>query len=305
MSNLGLYLASVLIWGSTWLVINFQLGVVATEVSVVYRFALAAVILFLWASLKGLKMRFDFKAHLRFISLGLFLFSFNYVLAYSAQAYIPSALNAIVFSSIMWMNVLNSRLFFGTPIQGRDYLAAIIGLAGLLIIFWPNMSAISLNDKTLIGMVLAFSGAASASFGNMVSSQSQRERLPILQSNAWGMFYGTILTAAMAVFLGRPFNFEYSFEYMGSMVYLVIFGSILGFGCYLQLLGRIGPGKAGYINVMFPVVAVLLSVIFEDLSLSLNIVLGFVLVILGNLMVMGLRRTLNLLFGSRAASDGK
>jgi drug/metabolite transporter (DMT)-like permease len=128
----------VLIWGSTWLVVNFQLGVVAPEVSIVYRYASATLILFSWAALRGLKLRFDLPTHLRFASLGVFLFSFNYVVTYAAQLYIPSALNAVVFSTMMWINVLNTRLFFGTRIEPRVYVGAVLGMLGLVVSSGPG-----------------------------------------------------------------------------------------------------------------------------------------------------------------------
>ncbi|HMB59186.1 MAG TPA: EamA family transporter, partial [Xanthomonadales bacterium] len=116
MNNLFLYVVTVLIWGSTWLVINYQLGTVAPEVSVVYRYAIAATLLFGWALMRGMKLQFRFFDHVRFLMLGVFLFSFNYIAAYMAQEYISSALNAVVFSTMMWMNIINTRLFFGTQI---------------------------------------------------------------------------------------------------------------------------------------------------------------------------------------------
>jgi len=300
MNNLSLYLATVLIWGSTWLVINYQLGVVAPEVSIAYRFAIAALTLFAWSAIRGLNLGFGFFAHRRFLMMGMFLFSLNYIATYSAQQYIPSALNAVVFTTIMWMNVLNTRLFFGTRVEPRVYVGAALGMLGLVTLFWPSIGTINLSDRTLLGAGISLSGAALASLGNMVSHQAQREGLPIVQSNAWGMLYGTLFTTAVAVLRGLPFNFEFTPLYMGSLLYLTVFGSIFGFGCYLKLLGRIGPHKAGYANVMFPVVAVLLSVLFEGLEVDLELVLGIALVLAGNLSILGARRIIKWLVQAMA-----
>jgi len=288
-SNLWLYAAAVLIWGSTWLLINFQLGTVAPEVSVVYRYAIATVLLMAFALIRGLRLSFGLRYHLVFVLLGLFLFSFNYIATYSAQMYIPSALNAVAFSTMVWMNILNSRLFFGTRIEPKVWLGASLGMAGVVVLFWPQVSTVSLSDKTLIGASLCLSGALLASFGNMVSHRAQGRGLPVLQANAWGMFYGTLITAAVAWRKGLPFNFEYTFSYVSSLLYLAIFGSIVAFGCYLKLVGRIGPAKAGYAVVMFPVVAFVLSVLFENLPIEAHIVIGVALVLLGNLVILGFR----------------
>lgn len=298
MTDVLLYLGTVLIWGSTWLVINYQLGVVAPEVSIVYRYAIASALLFAWCLLRGVRLRYGGGAHLRFMLLGLLMFSLNYVVTYSAQAYIPSALNALVFSSMMWMNVLNTRLFFGTRIEGRVWWGAALGMAGLLVLFWPRIAAVSLSDRTLLGASLSLSGAVMASFGNMVSHRAQREGLPILPSNAWGMFYGMLLTGLIAWHRDLPFNFEYSASYVVSLLYLAVFGSIIAFGCYLKLLGRIGPHRAGYTMVMFPVVAVTLSVLFEGLAIDWHVGAGIVLVLGGNLAILGARRMLRALAGA-------
>ena len=292
MSDSRLYVVTILIWGSTWLVINFQLGVVAPEVSIVYRYAMASLILFAWSAIRGLRLLFGYGAHLRFISLGLLMFSLNYLAAYSAQKYIPSALNAVVFSTMMWMNVINSRLFFGTRIEPRVYVGAALGVFGVVVLFWPSISKVSLTDKTLLGACISLSGALMASLGNMVSHQAQREHLPIVQSNAWGMFYGMLFTAVVALWRNVPFNFEFTSRYIGSLLYLVIFGSIIAFGSYLKLVGRIGPHKAGYATVMFPLVAVLLSVLFEGLEVEWHLLLGMIMVLAGNLAILGFRRTL-------------
>jgi len=292
-NNFYLYLTTVLIWGSTWIFINFQLGVVEPEVSIVYRHAIASLILFGWAFVRGLRLRFGIHAHGRFMLLGLFLFSFNYIVTYSAQQYIPSALNAVVCTTIMWMNVLNARLFFKIRIESRVYMGAGLGILGVSVMFWPSISAIDLSDRTLFGAGLSLCGAVLTSWGNMVSHQAQSEQLPIVQSTAWSLLYGMVITAAVAIARGIPFNFEMTFEYVGSLLYLAVFGTILAFGSYLKLLGRIGPHKAAYASVTFPVIAVLLSVLFEGLAIEWHLVLGITLVLAGNLAVLGLRRTLS------------
>lgn len=289
-SDFILYVATVLVWGSTWLVINFQLGEVAPEVSVVYRYAIAAALLFAWCLARGSRLRFGPMAHLRFMLLGMFLFGLNYIATYTAQEYIASALNAVVFSSMMWLNVINTRIFFGSRIEPRMWLGAVIGMTGLGVLFWPGIAEVSLSDRTLLGASLSLGGAFIASLGNMVSHRAQREGLPIVPSNAWGMFYGAVFTALIAWRRDLSFNFEYTAEYVVSLLYLAIFGSIVGFGCYLKLLGRIGPARAGYAMVMFPVVAVVLSVWFEGLAIEWHVVTGVALVLGGNLAILGARR---------------
>jgi drug/metabolite transporter (DMT)-like permease len=286
MSNAVLYAITVLVWGSTWLAIEFQLGVVQPEVSIFYRYALASAVLFLWCKYRKLKLVFEVKYHLWFALLGLFLFCLNYILTYRAQIHITSALAAIIFSSMLWMNIGLARVLFGIRSSGRVILGTLLGIAGIVIIFAPEVEAMTLTDGMFFGMLLALGGALSASSGNMVSQAAQKRALPVVQSNAWGMFYGALITGSVAFLSGHEFNFDATFTYIASLAYLAIFGSVIAFGAYLTLLGRIGAHKAGYATVMFPVVALLLSAAFEGLRLDASILGGTTLVLLGNLLVL-------------------
>lgn len=286
MSNALLYLITVLVWGSTWLAIEFQLGVVEPEVSIVYRYAGASLLLFGWSRIRGLRLAFSWRDHGWFLLLGLLLFGVNYVLAYRAQIYISSALTAIAFSTLLWMNIINARIFFGVRAGRRVLFGALLGMAGIFTLFAPQIGEMTFSDTVFYGSFLAVMGALVASFGNMVSQGAQRARLPIIQSNAWGMFYGALITAAIAISKGHEFIFDWSAGYLGSLLYLTVFGSIVAFGAYLTLLGRIGAHKAGYALVMFPVVALILSTIFEGLEIDATIVVGTLLVLAGNLFVL-------------------
>ena len=289
MSNLALYLITVLIWGSTWLAIEFQLGIVAPEVSIVYRYVGASLLLFAWSTYKGLKLRFGLRDHGWFLLLGLFLFGLNYVFAYRAQLYITSAMTAIVFSTIVWMNILNARLMFGVRAGRRTMIGSLLGVVGIVTLFAPQVSDLSFTDTVLFGSVLAFLGALAASFGNMASQGAQKRGLPIVQSNAWGMFYGASLSAIASLVAGHTFIFDSSAGYVISLAYLAVFGSVIAFGAYLTLLGRIGAHKAGYAMVMFPVVALVLSILFEGLQPTPSIIVGTLLVLTGNVFVLETR----------------
>jgi drug/metabolite transporter (DMT)-like permease len=282
MNNLILYSLTVLIWGSTWFAIEFQLGIVAPEVSLVYRYGLAAMLLFAWCRFRGLPLQFELRDHAWFVLLGLLLFGINYVFAYHAQIYITSALTAIAFSSIVWMNIINARLFFGARVSPRVLIGAMLGVGGILVLFEPRLGDTTFDGGVIFGLFLAVLAALVASFGNIASQAAQKTGLPVLQSNAWGMCYGAVLTAGYAGLQGHAFVFESSPEYVLSLAYLTVFGSIVAFGAYLTLLGRIGADRAGYAMVMFPVVALVLSMLFEDLTLDRTIIAGTALVITGN-----------------------
>lgn len=286
MQNALLYAITVLIWGSTWLAIKFQLGVVAPEWSVAYRFFLASFLLFLYCILRGLPLRFNTRQQGFMILQGLLLFSLNYVLVYFAEGYVTSGLVAVIFSSIIILNVFFGALFLKSPVRALVLLGALVGMAGLALIFWPELSGFDFSSGRALGLALALISSVSASLGNIVSARNQRHKLPVIQSNAYGMAYGAAFTSLIAIGRGVAPSFDSSFSYLASLLYLALFGSVIAFGAYLTLLGRIGADRAAYITLLFPVIALLLSARFENLSLSVSQFLGILLVLAGNVIVL-------------------
>src|SRR3990170_3497085 len=290
MQNTFLYLVTVFIWGSTWLAITYQLGVVPPEWSVAYRFFLAAALLFIYSKLRGLQLRFTLREQFLIALQGLLLFSANYILVYYSELHITSGMVSVLFSSIIVFNVFFGALLLRSPVRGRVLLGSLVGISGLALIFWPEMQGVDLQGTRLLGLGLALLSALSASLGNIVSARNQRNHLPVIQTNAYGMLYGAGFTALIALVRGTPLGFEVSVGYIGSLVYLALFGSVIAFGAYLTLLGRIGADRAAYVTVLFPVVALLLSALFENLQLDLMQFSGFSLVILGNGLVVNWRQ---------------
>jgi drug/metabolite transporter (DMT)-like permease len=289
MNNLGLYLASVLIWGSTWLAITFQLGKVPPEVSVAYRFLLASALLFAWCRIRRLRLAFTLREHGWMALQGLLLFGANYVCVYLAEAQISSGLVALVFSLIVFMNIASTRLFFGTPVRPATLLGALMGVGGVALVFLPELTHGASRGHPLLGLSVAAGSTVLASLGNVAAARNQRHGLPVIQMNAYGMLYGALLVAAYAAAVGRPFVFDGSVHYLLSLVYLALFGSVLAFGAYLTLIGRIGADRAGYAGASIPIVAVVLSTLFEGLQWHLFTFLGIALCLAGNVLVLRMR----------------
>lgn len=290
LQNAFLYALTSLIWGSTWLAITFQLGTVDPEISVVYRFALASGILLAYSLIRRLPMRFTLREH-GFIALqGLTLFSVNYVLIYVAELHLASGYAAIVFSLIIVLNVFFGAVFLRDPIRPRVLFGGAIGIVGLIMVFLPTLGGLSLSGGQSLGLALALAGTIFASLGNIVSARNQRHKIPVVQANAYGMGYGALITLAFALFRGSEFNFDASSGYVLSLLYLTIFGTVIAFGGYLTILGRIGPDRAGYIAVIFPIIALLLSTLFEGLKWELITLMGVGLVIVGNVVALARSR---------------
>lgn len=282
----SLYLSSVLIWGSTWFAIKFQLGVVAAEVSLVYRFALASSILLLYCLLTRRRLRYSAAQH-GFIALqGLFLFSSNYLIFYWATGLLTSGIVALMFSTVILLNIVNGALFLKSPVSARVILGAALGIGGIAAIFWSEVSAVEGNADAWRGLWMCLIATYLASLGNILSARNQRQGIPVLQTNAWGMAYGSLIMLLYALASGVRFNYDPAWPYTLSLLYLAVFGSILAFGAYLTLVGRIGADKAAYAAVLFPVIALGLSTLFEDYQWTTRAVLGFALVLLGNYIVL-------------------
>ena len=290
MKNITLYIITVIVWGSTWLAIKYQLGSVDPMVSVVYRFGLAAALLMFFCYVKGLNLKFALKDHLFMALLGFLLFSVNYWLVYVAELYLTSGLVAVLFSSIVFMNIANGSIFLGTAVEKKMVAGAVLGIIGIIMIFMPEIKAFDLSDKGVFGISIGFVSVLLASFGNITSARNTKNNIPVIQANAYGMIYGTILMAVIAIFLGKEFSFVNSIPYVGSLFYLSIFGSIIAFGSYLTLIGSLGAGKASYAIMLVPVVALILSSFFEGYSWNFSAVLGMILVVGGNFLALSKRR---------------
>ncbi len=281
----SLYFSAVFIWGSTFFAIKFQLGEVAPELSVAYRFAIASLILFGWSLFKGLPMHFNRKQHLWMAFQGLFLFCLNYLVIYWATSSLTSGLIAVIFSTIVLMNIVNSIIFLRKSASMLMIVGALMGLAGIGLIFAPEFTNFTASKNSITGIGLSLLGTFIASLGNIISAHNQKQKMPVIQTNAYGMAYGAIILLVAALFQGEPLNFDLSLAYSLSLLYLALFGSVLAFGSYLTLLGRIGPEKAAYTMVLFPLVALGISTIFENYQWTLSSILGVSLVLLGNIII--------------------
>ena len=288
-----LYGVTVLIWGTTWLGIKFQLGSVDPMVSVLYRFIAAAMIMMVYCKLARLKMRFRLKDHVFMALQGIFLFSINYWVIYLASVHLTSGLVAVIFSSIVFMNIINGAVLMGSSIRFNVVVGGVIGIAGITIVFWPDISSFSLSDKAAIGIMLTAGGTFMASLGNIISARHQKYELPVIQTNAYGMTYGALIMGIIVIAGCKTFNFDMSFRYVGSLFYLVVFGTVVAFGCYLKLIGKIGADRAAYASMLFPIVALAISTVYEGYQWSAYNIIGMVFVLIGNGLVINKKALAN------------
>ncbi|EFE94789.1 DMT family transporter [Serratia odorifera] len=284
--NALLYLAVVLIWGTTWIAITLQQeGSVAIALSISYRFLLAA--LTMWAALLLLRRlrSISVRDHLFCLLQGCCVFGFNFYCFYQAAGYISSGLASVIFSMAVLFNALNSMIFFRQRPSATLLPAALLGLTGIIALFWHDLAANQMAPELLKGIGLSALGTYGFSLGNMISSRHQRRGLDILSTNTYAMTYGALLMGAVAVAQGSSLQISWDIRYLASLFYLAIFGSVIAFAAYFSLLGRIGSGAAAYSTLLFPLVALTISTLYEGYQWRPNAVFGLCLILLGNLVM--------------------
>jgi len=286
MGNLSLYAATVLIWGSSWYVIKLQLTHVPAEVSIFYRFAIAAIILQVWCRIKKKPMGYSLRAHLLFAQMGFFLFFLNFLMIYYASYTITTGLVSVIFTMLLIFNMVSGRIFLGDLISLPMLVGAAIGISGIILVFMPEIENFSFGDDVLTSIALAIGGTFSASCGMVTSAAIQRRNLPVVRSNAWGAVYGALCMLVYILIRDISFEFDPSLRYISSLGFLAIFATVLGFGCFLTLIGRIGAGKAAYATVMFPIIALVISTLLEGYEWSVVSILGVCLALGGNVLIL-------------------
>jgi len=285
MINFVLYTTATLIWGSTWLGIKLQLTQVPPILSVGYRFCLASSILLVYCLITNKKLAFSRRDHIFMAVQGFSLFGLGYIMSYLATSYLTSGLVAVIFSTILMWNILNLKLFMRQPVAWRAFAGGVLGLAGICVVFWHDLSAFTAT-RGLIGLIIALLGAYLASIGNVVGARNAKIGIPVTQANVYGMAYGAALCIAIHFGIGGKLTMDWSLGYLGPMLYLTVFGSVVAFGCYMMLIGRIGADYAAYVMLLMPLVALILSTFFEAYQWSASAVFGVIVVLFGNLIIL-------------------
>ncbi|QDC01958.1 DMT family transporter [Mesorhizobium sp. 8] len=281
----GLYALTVIAWSLSWFAIRLQVGTVPNEVNLVWRFGIATALMFVWVVASGRRIRFPLREHVRFAGLGVLMFSTNFLLFYYAAGYLVSGLLSVVFSLASVVNILLAAVVLHETPSPRVLAGGLIGFFGIALMFSPEIAAHGLSGATVIGLALCVAGTLCFCLGNQISAAGLRRGVPLIPMTAWGMVYGTLFSALLALFLGRPFIVEPTVSYLGSLLFLAVISTVIAFSAYLTLLSRIGPARAGYATVLFPIFALLVSTVMEGYQWTAYAFAGLVFVAAGNVLV--------------------
>jgi drug/metabolite transporter (DMT)-like permease len=287
MPNSILFIIASLIWGSTFWAITQQLGDVPPAVSVVYRFGLAASILFVWCKLRGDKLRLPWRLQGWLMLQGFASFALSYICTYHSEQYLVSGLVAVLFALMVIWSPIAERLIYGTPLTWRIWAAASLAIGGVVLLFLPTLqnnlrTSSSLHSSHFfLGLCLAFVATVASTLGNLVVKQIRKQSNNISLTMAWAMAWGTLWVSLWVTLNQQAWVVPKSSHYWLAMLYLSLFGSVIAFACYFVLIHRIGPQKAVYVTVITPIISVLFSIRLENYQPGMIEYSGMVLCLSG------------------------
>ncbi|RBP09132.1 EamA-like transporter family protein [Roseiarcus fermentans] len=284
MQNAALFLATVLVWGATWIAIAMQVGPVPVLVSIFYRFVIAALVVIAALAVTGRLSVPERRHHPWLLAQAVCLFCMNFVCFYNAAGLITSGLISVIFSLATVYNAINGRIFFGDRFTGRALVAAVLGAGGLALLFGRDLF-VTLDARALMGVGLAALGTLFFSLGNMVSRRNSKAGLSPATANAWGMTYGAALLLMLILVTRTPIVAPPDARYVWALLFLGIFGSAFAFTAYLLLVARVGSARAAYATVLFPIVALSISTVFEGYRWTWPGALGLALCLFGNVVM--------------------
>ena len=258
----------------------------APEASVFYRFLLAAAMLFAYCQVRGLRLRFSGRDHAWLVALGLAMFSVSYIFVYYAEQYVVSGLVAVGYSASPLLGMIGLWICFGTPMTARMTAGSLLGILGITVVFWPEFDKLGAGGNVALGATYTALSVVISTVGSLIAHRNHDAGIGVWQSMAWGMLYGSLASLGIGLATGQPFGFDASAGYVISLLYLAVFGSIAAFACYLTLLGRIGAARSGYIGVMVPIVALVISFFFEGFQWHLLTLAGIAISVAGNVLVL-------------------
>ena len=257
-------------------------------ISVFIRFIIAGLIILIFVALTKRNLIFSIKDHLYFFVLGIFLYSGNYIFFYNSNVYLPSNIPATVFCLLTIFNILGERFIFNKPITTLTLFGATLGITGIAIIFFKDFLGFNLNSGTTLGLLFALLATLSASIGNLIAIYNKRNfNIPLLQNVAFAMIYGALVALIVSFIKGAEFYIPLkNLNYLLGQAYLIIFGSIISFLCYIRFIEKESATKGGYIGVIMPILALIIAMIFEDVKPDIYFLIGLPLALFGLILIL-------------------
>ncbi len=275
-----------LVWGTTWYAITFQLGATHAAVSVALRFGFAALGLALVARLMKSRLSLTRAQHLAAAGQGLFAFPISYFFVYAAEEQIASAVVAIIFAALAFVNLILFRLLSGQKAAAGAWIGAGLGVVGVAALSAGEVMGNDLGDKAATGLVFALTAVLASALGNWFAWRGQKAGAAVIPATAWAMAYGTAFLVLFIAVSGISWSVDWTPAYIASLIYLTLIGSVVTFGLYFTLARRHGYALASYISALTPPIAMVVSVIFEGARFGWPALVGLGLVLAGQVCLM-------------------
>ncbi len=293
LKNWQLFAVCVLIWGTTWYAITWQLGAAAPEVGVAWRFALAGALVLAMCKGRGIGLRFPLRTHARFALQGGLLYGLAYICVYHAEQHVASGLVAVGYSASPLASGLGARLFYGQRTTRRFVAGGLLGVAGVALIFWPEFGRAAGRSGVALGALFTFAAVLLSTVGSLIASRNGVHGLPLWPALGYGMLYGALACVSVALLQHHDLAPPTAAAWWLALLYLALAGSVLTFACFLTLQERIGPNPTASIGVMTPLLALAVSMALEGLRPDALTFVGAALALLGNALVLRPTRALS------------
>jgi drug/metabolite transporter (DMT)-like permease len=285
-----LFAICVVVWGTTWHAITYQLFDFSAEVGVALRFALAGVALLAFCRWRAVPLAYSLADHGALALQGVFLYGVSYVCVYHAERFVPSGLVAVGYSASPLLSGIGAALFFGAALSRRFFIGGVLGVGGVVVIFWTQITRATGGAQAALGALLTIAAVLLSAVGSLVASRNRERGVALLPAMGFGMIYGAIGAAVVAFAFGRSIALPTAPSWWLSLAYLAFAGSVLTFACFLTLQDRVGVGAAGTVGVMTPLIALLVSLAFEGFRPDALTAAGAALAVAGNVLMLSPRR---------------
>jgi drug/metabolite transporter (DMT)-like permease len=286
-----LFAVAVLVWGTTWHVITWQLHALAPAWNVALRFLAAGALVLALASARGVRVAATAAQHARIALQGALMYGVAYVAVYEAERRVPSGLVAVGYAAAPLLAGLGAHALFGRRVGARFVLGGVVGLAGVALLFGPELARGGPTDgAAAAGAGWTVAAVLLSTAGALVASRNAHHGIGLVPALGWGMVHGGLAAAAWALATGLPFAVPAELRWWLALAWLAVAGSIVAFACFLTLQERIGPGPAGAVGVTTPVLALAVSVALEGYRPDAFTALGAALAVGGNVLMLAAAR---------------
>jgi drug/metabolite transporter (DMT)-like permease len=283
----ALFTGVVLIWGTTWYGIHLQDNGTPAPAAVAIRFALSASLM--WAFVLATRRRVAVPAGCGPLVVvhGLAFFCFNYLLIYLGTRTVPSGLVSVLFSTVILFSLVWEVVLLRAFPGWSALAAAALGIGGLVLLFEREILAGAIDPT---GALIVLAGALVASTGNAVSRLLMDRGMGIVSMQTTGMSIGASAMLVIALVRGDLARIVLDPTFVGALVYLAVFGSVVAFALYFLLVRRMGPTRAAYSTVFFPLVALAISAAYESYAMTLAGWAGVAMLMGGAALAIGRKR---------------